>query len=187
MSYEKIIKFTLKYEGGLSDHPNDKGGLTKYGVSLAAGKNIDDDTIDMDGDSQITSYDIRNLTLEASIEWYKNNFWNIPYHLDEIESEWKQFIIFDCNVNHGPRNTTKLIQSTLRDMNYNITIDGIYGKNTKTALIDSDSEKFFTIMLRKRENFYKAIVNKNPSQHVFLKGWLNRINMIKKDVNELRK
>ena len=32
--FQKAHDFTARWEGGLSDHPADPGGLTKYGVSL---------------------------------------------------------------------------------------------------------------------------------------------------------
>lgn len=185
MSYDKIIQFTLKYEGVLSDHPADRGGITKYGISLKAAQESQNYLLDINDDGVIDSKDIRELDRETSIEFYKEEFWDVPYDLDLLESAKKQFVIFDCNVNHGSGNTTRLIQCALRAMGNTLSIDGKYGRITQSLLVDADEDRFFDTMLEKRENFYNAIVRKRPSQRVFLKGWLNRIRQMREDVKLL--
>ena len=39
--FNKCIEIVLKFEGGLSDHVEDRGGLTNYGISQKAYPKID--------------------------------------------------------------------------------------------------------------------------------------------------
>jgi len=40
---------------------------------------------------------------------------------------------------------------------------------------------FLRALIEERRNFYYTIVEANPSQQVFLKGWLNRVNEFEKE------
>ena len=57
----------------------------------------------------------------------------------------------------------------------NLVIDGKIGNKTLFALNNIDSEKFLEVYHRLQRNFYISIVRNKPTQQVFLKGWLNRV------------
>ena len=186
--FSKIITHTLEYEGvsskstGYVDHPLDKGGATKFGISLSFVVDTNDlESFDTNNDFILNKEDIKNLTFEQAVLAYKKYFWDY-YNLDEVEDNKKCFLIFDSAVNHGHKGATKLIQKTLNELGYSLTVDGIYGPKSKAALIDSPVSEFISVFQEKRAALYKAIVKNNPSQNVFLKGWLNRINNINKDI-----
>ncbi|MEG2172314.1 MAG: glycosyl hydrolase 108 family protein, partial [Desulfovibrionaceae bacterium] len=93
-------KFTAQWEGGLSDHPADPGGITKYGVSLrwlrelaqeecrklarsCDGSNAFDRKhahslagIDFDNDGDIDADDIRACTKAQAAQLFKKHFWD---------------------------------------------------------------------------------------------------------------
>ena len=52
--YRKLVPFIKKWEGGFSNHPNDKGGATNKGVKLSTYRMVygKDKTVD----------DLKNLT-----------------------------------------------------------------------------------------------------------------------------
>lgn len=180
----------MKYEGidssptgSYSNHPMDKGGPTKYGISCRFAEGTRDlELFDADNDKRITANDIKNLTFEDAVAAYKKYFWDY-YHLDNIEDNRKCFVVFDSAVNHGYSGATKLIQKTLKEMGYVIKVDGIYGPKTESAFVEAPVGDFINIFLTKREALYRAIVKNNPSQKIFLKGWLNRLSSIKQDIN----
>ncbi len=62
MSFEKIIEFTLLWEGGdkATDDKSDPGKYTKYGISSKAHPDVD----------------VKNLTLEQAKEIYKREYWD---------------------------------------------------------------------------------------------------------------
>ena len=187
--FSKIIVHTLEYEGvsskstGYVDHPNDKGGATKFGISLSFVVDTNDlETFDTNNDLVLNKEDIKNLTFEQAVLAYKKYFWDY-YDLDNIEDNKKCFLVFDAAVNHGYKGATKLIQKTLNSLGYKLSVDGLYGPKSKAALIDAPVSEFIPLFQEKRTALYKAIVANNPSQQVFLKGWLNRIKNINKDID----
>ena len=58
--------------------------------------------------------------------------------------------------------------------------DGIVGAKTIAAINNyKNQEQLFNKLWAKRKAHFEGIVSANPSQKVFLKGWLNRLNAFK--------
>jgi len=188
--FSKCVVYTLQYEGidtskggAYVDHPLDKGGATKYGISLNFAKNVKDlNLMDKDGNSIISKEDIKKLTFDDAVNIYKKYFWD-RFGLDEVENNQKAFLVFDASVNHGYKGAAKIVQKSLNKIGFNLLVDGVYGPKTKAALIEADSQKFIQAFQETRTQYYEAIVRANPSQKVFLKGWLNRIKCTTRDLN----
>ena len=90
-------------------------------------------------------------------------------------------LFFDCAVNHGPRRAIKFVQSISNQAGYEprLSVDGAVGPNTLRGAIWAEAQMgpvFLQALLEERRNFYHLIVTNNPSQEVFLRGWLNRVN-----------
>lgn len=188
--FSKCVVFTMRYEGidtsptgSYSNHPLDKGGPTKYGISYSFAKGTGDiDLFDKNDDNELTPEDIKKLEFGDAVSAYKKYFWDF-FHLDAIEDNRKCFIVFDASVNHGTKGATKLVQKALRDVGYDLKLDGFYGPKTEAALQQVPVEDFVSVFQEKRKALYEAIVRSNPSQKVFLKGWMNRLKMIDHDIN----
>lgn len=185
--FYKAIQFTSKYEGGekFTDDPLDRGGATRWGVSLRFAEGTNDLALfDLDKDGKITKNDIKLLDKDTAYKVYKKYFWDIA-KLDELSSDKKAFIFFDAIVNHGLRNATGMAQRALIDLGFKIGFDRLFGRQTFGALEEVDEEKFIYMFLEKRKNFFEAIVKNDPSQNRFIKGWLNRIEWCRRDVRKL--
>ena len=62
-NYLKTVPYIMDFEGGLTDHPNDIGGITKYGVSLRFAKDTGDlELFDKDHDNDIDRNDIKLIS-----------------------------------------------------------------------------------------------------------------------------
>jgi hypothetical protein len=56
--------------------------------------------------------------------------------------------------------------------------DGQCGPRTRRAVADADramGDWLLASLVEERRNFYLALVERDPGQRVFLRGWLNRL------------
>ena len=183
-NFEKSLGFILKYEGGFSNQEFDKGSATNMGITLKTLQNFDKqfDYGDFDHDGDVDIDDIRLLdTPEEAAPIYKKYFWD-AMKLDDYPSRI-DFILFDFGVNSGPKNAVKLLQRALNKLQgYSLMIDGIAGPKTKEIVKKVDVGLLIRGLLNERDIFYRKIVAVNPSQEIFLKGWLNRVSQLAVDV-----
>ena len=156
------LQFTLKWEGGLSDHPNDHGGLTYRGVTQ--------DTCNQW--CQLTGQRYRSCAslLQTDIERiYKDMYW------DRVKGDslpWPlSLAVFDCAVHSGPSRSIKLLQRAC-----GIVEDGIIGPVTLASAGVIDPLK----VVETRRAFLKYLIEKDPSQEDFRDGWMNRLDDLAK-------
>lgn len=163
MNYLDAIRKVIAHEGGakITDNPLDPGGLTKFGISKRSYPKVD----------------IRNLTETDAIAIYKRDFWDMVGG-DLIKSYGAAFAIFDQAVNRGVSTSIKQAQKVL-----GITADGKMGATTIRSLNSFNDKDFVKLFANESRLAYQKIVAGNPSQQVFLKGWLNRVASLEKYVN----
>ena len=185
-------KFTLTWEGGLSDDAADRGGFTKFGVSTAfltdiASTQAGRDTLDRMGIIlPVTRNTIRNLTESQAASLFRWQMWD-ALKLDLIPLR-PAVVLYDAAVNSGPRQSVLFAQR-----GYNacvaygqpLDVDGIMGPVTRKAMQQADTDKILMAMIDQREAFYQRLVNKDESQEVFLHGWLNRVDDLRNYVRGL--
>ena len=164
--FERYAPILKRLEGGFVNNPADKGGATNMGVTLATyraifGKNK-------------TIYDLKNIT-DAEWSQIMKVYWNAVKG-DQINNQSIANLVADWNVNSGTTGR-KAIQKAL-----GLYADGIFGQKTLAALNAEPQKCVFCKIKAAREQFYTSIVQKTPSQAVFLKGWLNRLNQFEYDV-----
>lgn len=161
-------KFTAKWEGGYVDHPDDRGGATKNGVTQ---KTYDRYRTDK---SMVVRH-VSQMTSKEEDEIYLTMYWQ-PSKAGFV---WRglDLCVYDTAVNMGPTRAIKILQRTVGAKE-----DGIFGQHTKEAveyhssMMTGVSIKYFCAI---RELRYRRIVENNVSQHVFLKGWINRNDALK--------
>jgi lysozyme family protein len=84
---------------------------------------------------------------------------------------------FDTAVNMGPGRAVRFLQSAL-----GCGVDGDFGPATERAMAAADIGDAIAKYCNTREAYYRGLVNKNPKLGVFLKGWLNRLNALRREV-----
>ena len=92
MTFEKALKFVLKWEGGYVNNPNDKGGATNKGIT----QNTYNTWLRSKGENL---KDVRNITGSEVREIYYNNYW-LKAGCDKM-SEKFAILAFDTAVNMG--------------------------------------------------------------------------------------
>ena len=173
MRFDKAFEYTMPFEGwdAYTNDPDDKGGATKYGITIGTLKAI---RFDVDGDGQITEHDVQMLTLDDAHKIMREKYWD-AIQADKIESERIAIKLFDCAVNMGPSRATKIAQEALNDLRCGLVVDGLMGPKTLSSLNGTDEDVFFLFLVARLEQFYTGL-----NQRKFLKGWLRRARTLPK-------
>ena len=145
--FHRCIDRILAEEGGLSDHPADPGGLTKYGISKRS----------------YPTLDIAGLTLDDAKALYRRDYWQV-LHGDQLPSGL-DLLMLDCAINQGPVTAIKLLQRTLR-----IQDDGIIGPETLSAAAVA-MPGLLDAFAAERALRYEL----NPNEATFGRGWYRRL------------
>ena len=164
-NFTKAVEKVLEHEGGYVDHPLDRGGATNWGITQK--------TYESWVGRSVSKDEIKTMPRGNAIAIYKDLYWDKVMG-DQIKDIAVAFVLFDQAVNRGVTSATKQAQQVL-----GIYPDGKLGPNTLERINNYDSKKFLEDYLQKSEDFYKNIVERNPSQVVFLKGWLNRVESLR--------
>jgi lysozyme family protein len=167
-AFEAALPFVLRWEGGFVDHPNDPGGRTNKGVT----QKVYDDWRRRQG---LAQRDVKMIEHDEVLAIYESGYW-IPPRCDLLERQL-DLVQFDTAVNMGVGRAVKFLQQALE-----CPVDGDFGPGTERAVANCDPGNTIVKYCDAREAFYRRIVENKPSQAVFLKGWMNRLNSLRKEV-----
>jgi lysozyme family protein len=169
MSYfMPAVEKVLLHEGGYVNHPLDRGGETNWGITRRTYESYFGRTAGAN--------EIKDMTRDVAIQIYKDMYWN-EVKADDIKNYGVAFAIFDQAVNRGPYNAIRQAQRAL-----GVFPDGRADETFINRLNNTPSYVFMNNFLKESEMAYRQIVASNPSQQVFLAGWLKRVDSIKKYV-----
>lgn len=185
--------FTARWEGGLTDHPSDPGGITQHGVSLRWLRQLEaqaarqGDTpasaYDFNSDGRVDANDIRACTKAQAAALFKKHFWDtnrcdaLPHAL--------ALVVYDMAVNAGSAVGVRLVQASCNtvaeaylDTFTPLAEDGQCGPRTIAccrALAQAHLD-FYTARhaVRARQAWYTSLVRTRADLSPFLKGWHNR-------------
>jgi lysozyme family protein len=148
-----------KAEGVLSNHPNDKGGLTYRGIARKFHPTWPGwALVDRDEpvpDSLVTSF-------------YQNMFWT-PIRGEKITNQRVAYALLSYAVNAGVESAVEMAQRVIC-----VGIDGKVGPVTTFALNSTDPDLFLSRFALARIEHRVEVCKKDPSQKIFLIGWLSR-------------
>lgn len=142
------------------NHPNDRGGPTKYGITQ--------ETLSQFRGYPASVNDVRLLTEQEAMQIYETNYIKRP-GFEHIQDPNLLDLVVDCAVNHGVNRATKWLQEVI-----GVASDGIIGPQTRAAIDEADPQSAYKRLLAKRVRFFGRLITGNPSQAVFAAGWLNR-------------
>lgn len=185
---DKLIPFILKWEGGFVNDPTDRGGATNKGVTLATYEAY----CKRKGYPRPTVERLKNIPDAHWREIVKTMFWD-KWKADDIHSQKVANILVDWVWGSGIHGIKKP-QALL-----GVEVDGIVGDKTLSAVNFADPEELFDAIYQERVKFLNAIVSNSVAayekkigrkatdaellkytQKRFIKGWLNRLQDIKK-------
>ena len=167
-AFEQALPFILRWEGGYVNHPNDRGGATNKGVT----QRVYDSWRSQQG---LGARDVRQLEDSEMDALYESGYWTPPKC--NLLATPLDLVQFDAAVNMGPGRAVRFLQTAV-----GATPDGNFGPGTQQCLADCDADAALIAYCNTREAFYKSLVAKNPTQQVFMKGWMNRLNALRKQI-----
>lgn len=157
--FEPAINVVLALEGGLVDHPADRGGLTKYGISQRANPDLD----------------IAAITEAEARARYRQQYWHPLF--DRITDQAKANKIFDLCVNLGPKGGVTVLQRAINDergAHGHVDVDGRFGAQTLMAVNLMPVRQLLRTVRAHQVRHYVDLALKDASQLEFLDGWIKR-------------
>ena len=152
MNFDAALAQVLLFEGDYSDHVEDAGGKTRYGVTEAVAREV--------------GYrgDMREFPLDLASRIYRDRYWDAMRCEDLPDS--LRYVVFDSAVNCGVGQTTRWLQQTV-----GVTADGIIGPKTLAAVDDVGADSIRSHMVARRLRLMTSL----PSWATFGKGWARRL------------
>ena len=201
--YVRALSFTMKSEGAFSFVKADTGGMTYKGIarqfnSKWSGWNIIDKTLEKypelknpyvgkpPASIHKLNFELNvNEELEALIyDFYYENYYK-KVGADRIGGKLA-VVLFDISVLQGLRRASKTLQKCLNiHFKTNLVVDAVIGSGTIKVLNEVIQDKGLEAVLDKliyemKDNLVEASkINENI---VFLGGWMNRVENIRKYV-----
>ena len=166
---EILAPYIKKWEGGFANDPADRGGATNKGVTIATfeayckAKSLPRPNVER----------LKRMTDGEWLDILKTMFWD-RWQADKIKSQKLANILVDWvwgSVVYG----IKIPQRIL-----GVKQDGIVGDETLKALNAQDPDKLFQAIYDARKKYLNDITISRPINKRFLKGWLNRLEDIRR-------
>ena len=178
-SIEAMIDDVIRREGGFTDHPADRGGPTNFGITQK--------TLARYLGRETTREDVRRLSRELAAEIYRRVYYLAP-RIDTAPRSIRAFL-FDSAVNHGPRRAVRFLQQVCNAAGFGrLSVDGLMGPATRRQAAAAEKRMgpwLLAALAEERRMFYRLIVERDPSQRVFFKGWMNRLDEFDRMIERL--
>lgn len=162
MTIPEILEGVLLREGWptVTDHPNDRGGLTKGGITRGA--------IQQWRGRQVKRSEVHRLTKGEALAILERSFVSTN-GINRVPDEALKTQIIDNAVLSGPVNAVKDLQRAVK-----VRQDGIIGPITLGRIKSVGSAEVRQRFAVTRALRLAKIAAKDASQNVFLVGWLTR-------------
>ena len=177
-SVRQIAAAIVAREGGYVNDPDDPGGATNHGVTLATLRRL---RLDLTGDGGISSADVRMLTATQAVDIFVEHYFRRPR-----VAELPQLLhasVFDMYVNAGA-NAVRILQRLIRDMRIDVGVDGVIGPKTIAAAHAAAAaapDHIADAYAIARRNYYYALADARAASRKFARrqdggkgGWIIR-------------
>lgn len=164
-NFDKAFLYVLGDEGGYTNHPQDRGGPTNWGITI----------IDLARwrKKPVSAADVKAMTKAEAKAIYKAWYWD-TLSLDQITDYGKSCTIFDIGVVRGIGNGAMTAQEACCALGSPLEVDHHLGPKSVVGVNQVDHAAFIHKCSELVAGQFHGIVADHPSQAVFLNGWINR-------------
>jgi len=167
-SFDRAMRFVLRWEGGYTHDEADPGGETYCGISRV-------NHPDWPGWAELDAHDIDHLVpIDMVKDFYRAEFWS-PLRCDDMPGNVAT-ALFDTAVNCGKSRAARWLQGAV-----GVVRDGSIGPKT-VAVVNASPDEAIRGLIASREEHYAVIVAKNAKLRKFMKGWQNRVDALKQEI-----
>ncbi|EKR7617140.1 hypothetical protein P9D50_004391, partial [Escherichia coli] len=171
--FSKISSVILRHEGGYVNDPNDRGGETNMGITIATWRAY----APIDLGIEATSSTLRNMTKEQAEIIYYNHYWE-PKGFCKLENTKVALMVYDWTITSG--RAVKQIRKMLHDeYNNRLIVNNIMDDDMIHCInAVEDQEQLLSRIAEIRKDYYRSltITNGEPNAQIkFLNGWINRV------------
>lgn len=169
--FDPAMKYLASLEGGYVNDPDDKGGATKYGISM----NFYKQNIDRYADES----DIQALTREDAENIYREWFW-YPSGVEALDSKDLANRVFALVVNAGIKPAVRVLQKAINQSGYKLDVDGVLGPKTSNAANSIDERQLLPDFRLAALGFYLELLGleigrvRRTQFDKFADGWIRR-------------
>ena len=160
---DALLDEVLRREGGYVNHPADRGGPTKFGITAATlgewrrlGR-------------AATAQEVSALTPDEARAIYRQRYVADP-GFEGIKHPPLLALLVDAGVHSGPKRAVEWLQTAL-----GVSPMEVLGPRTRTALMSADPVVLYRRVLAARLRFLGRLITQDRRQAAFAAGWMNRL------------
>lgn len=159
--FDRAMKILAVHEGGYSNHKDDPGGATNFGIT----QKTYDDYNRLKGRSPKS---VKNISKEETDEIFRNQYWN-AVRADDLP-DGVAYCVFDAAVNSGPGRAARWLQKVI-----GAKVDGVVGDETISMARGVSKAALINTYCDNRLAFMKRLSHWS----VFGKGWSRRVSEVR--------
>lgn len=173
-----IAEQIVAREGSYVNDSDDPGGATNFGVTIHTMRRLG---LDLDGDGDIDTGDVRQLTRAKAIDIFVEHYFDRP-RVSDLPAAL-QSSVFDMYVNSGG-NAVRILQRLLNKMGQSVAVDGVIGPQTiaaASAAAAAAPDHIADAYGIARRNYYYALADGRAASRKYARrrdggkgGWITR-------------
>lgn len=165
--FSTALRFVLKNEGGFVNHPDDPGGPTNFGITLATFSRWIGRPASVDG--------LKNIEARVVSDIYRQQYWH-PAGCPSLASSSIATALFDASVLFGISAAVAAAQRAAKTNGFpDLLVDSYIGPKSTAALNAVVPKDFMLIFIAVLKARCDAIIVSRPKSAVFKKGWDTRL------------
>ncbi|VGA26100.1 glycosyl hydrolase 108 family protein [Klebsiella pneumoniae] len=166
--FSKISSVILQHEGGYVNDPNDRGGETNMGITIATWRAYAPSDLGIEA----TTNTLRNMTKEQAEIIYYNHYWE-PKGFCKLETIKIALMLYDWTITSG-RAVTQVRKMLHNEYNINLVVSNTMDDDMIHCInAIEDQEQLLSRIAEVRKEYYRSltITNGEPNTQVrFLTG-----------------